>query len=143
MSCPKCGFANPPNSARCQKCGSGLAVAPQQQQHAQPPQQQQYATPPQQQQPVQVIVQQQPVVPPQVPVFTVAPKSKSAAAALCFFLGLWGIHNFYLGYIGRGIAQLVLSISYFGLLITIPWVVIEFIRILTGGIKDPRGQPLV
>ena len=138
MSCPQCGFANPPQSTRCQKCGAGLAVAqpqqPQQQQQYAPQQpQQQYA--PQPQQPVQVIVQQQPGV-------NLPPKSKGVAAILCFFFGFLGVHNFYLGYVGRGIVQLILTLTFFGMFITGFWAFIEFIMILCGGIRDPQGQPL-
>ena len=37
-------------------------------------------------------------------------KSWIVAVLLAFFLGTLGVHNFYLGYTGRGVAQLVLSI---------------------------------
>lgn len=37
-------------------------------------------------------------------------KSKTAAALLAFFLGTLGVHNFYLGYIGKAIAQLSITI---------------------------------
>lgn len=41
-------------------------------------------------------------------------KSRMAAGLLGIFLGAWGVHNFYLGYTGKAVAQLVLSI--FGIL---------------------------
>jgi TM2 domain-containing membrane protein YozV len=37
-------------------------------------------------------------------------KSKMAAGLLGIFLGCWGVHNFYLGYTGKAVGQLVLSI---------------------------------
>ena len=37
-------------------------------------------------------------------------KSKMAAGLLGIFLGQWGVHNFYLGYTGKAVAQLLLSI---------------------------------
>ena len=38
-------------------------------------------------------------------------KSKVAAGVLGLFLGCFGVHNFYLGYIKKGIIQLVISLS--------------------------------
>ena len=42
----------------------------------------------------------------------VAPKSKTTAALLAFFLGGLGIHNFYRGQKGRGFGHLVLSLIF-------------------------------
>lgn len=39
----------------------------------------------------------------------VAPKSKTTASLLAFFLGGFGVHNFYLGQKGRGIGHIVLA----------------------------------
>lgn len=89
------------------------------------------------------------------PMYTGPQKSKLAAALLAFFLGALGIHNFYLGYTGKAVCQLVLTI--FGYLTAIfaigflfifavgIWAFIEFIMILIGGGKydrDARGIPL-
>ncbi|MDR3593568.1 NINE protein [Clostridium sp.] len=77
------------------------------------------------------------------------PKSKVAAALLAFFLGGLGIHRFYLGYTGIGLAQLlctlILGIITLGFycIIGSMWAFIEFILILTGTIKDVNGQPLL
>lgn len=70
------------------------------------------------------------------------PKSRVAAALLAFFLGTLGIHNFYLGYTGRGIAQLILTIVgwmtvwlIIGGIVIIAvgiWVLVEFFMILIG-----------
>lgn len=38
----------------------------------------------------------------------ISPKSRLAALLLGIFLGRFGVHNFYLGRIGRGIAQLIM-----------------------------------
>lgn len=76
-------------------------------------------------------------------------KSKGTAALLAFFLGVLGIHRFYLGYNGIGIVQLLLLVGGFltcgitsiaaGL-----WAFIDFILILTGSIsKDAEGNPIV
>lgn len=72
-------------------------------------------------------------------------KSKIAAGLLGIFLGAYGVHNFYLGYTGKAIAQLLITIlSCFTLsLISSVWGLIEGIMILTGSIKvDGNGQPL-
>ena len=37
-------------------------------------------------------------------------KSRLAAGLLAITLGIWGVHNFYLGYIGRGAAQIILTL---------------------------------
>ena len=69
-------------------------------------------------------------------------KSKMAAGLLGIFLGGWGIHNFYLGYTGKGIAQIFVTLFTcgFGAL----WGFIEGIMILTGSINtDAEGNPLV
>ena len=67
-------------------------------------------------------------------------KSKLAAGLLGIFLGGFGVHNFYLGYTGKGIAQIVLS---FCCGIGVIWGFIEGIMILCGSIKtDAKGIPL-
>lgn len=72
-------------------------------------------------------------------------KSKICAGLLGIFLGALGVHNFYLGYTGKGVAQLLISLLSFGLLSWISgiWGFIEGIMILTGSInKDASGNPL-
>jgi TM2 domain-containing membrane protein YozV len=51
------------------------------------------------------------------------------AALLAFFVGAIGIHRFYLGYTGIGIAQ-IFTLGGCGI-----WSLIDFIRILTGDLK--------
>ena len=82
----------------------------------------------------------------------VSDKSKVVAALLCFFLGGLGMHRFYLGYTGSGFLLLVLNgigilttafIIGFGFLgIAIIWEIIDFFRILFGGLKDSQGRSL-
>lgn len=74
------------------------------------------------------------------------PKQWIFALLLAFFVGPLGIHNFYLGYTGRGLIQLILSVIIIGLPITAIWALIEFIMILmrSGSYGcDASGQPLV
>ncbi len=69
-----------------------------------------------------------------------AQKSKLAAGLFGIFLGGLGVHNFYLGYTGKAIAQIILSFC-FG--IGAIWGLIEGILILCGTInKDAKGNPL-
>ena len=72
-------------------------------------------------------------------------KSKIAAGLLGIFLGAFGVHNFYLGYTGKAVAQLLISILSCGFLAFASsiWGLIEGILILTGSISvDGNGVPL-
>lgn len=72
-------------------------------------------------------------------------KSKMAAGLLGIFLGSLGIHNFYLGYTGKAVAQLLITILSCGFLAIVSeiWGLIEGIQILTGSISvDANGVPL-
>lgn len=72
-------------------------------------------------------------------------KSKLAAGLLGIFLGSLGIHRFYLGFVGIGIAQLLITVLTCGIgaFISGTWGFIEGILILTGNInKDSDGNPL-
>lgn len=72
-------------------------------------------------------------------------KSKMAAGLFGIFLGSFGVHNFYLGYTGKAIAQLLITLLTcgFGAMISSVWGLIEGILILTGSIdKDAQGNPL-
>ena len=52
---------------------------------------------------------------------------------LCFFLGVFGIHRFYVGKIGTGILML-LTLGGLGI-----WSLIDFIIIVCGNFKDKQG----
>lgn len=68
-------------------------------------------------------------------------KSKMTAGLLGILLGGFGVHNFYLGYTGKGIAQIALTVLLCGS--GYLWGLIEGIMILTGSIKaDAKGIPL-
>lgn len=72
-------------------------------------------------------------------------KSKMAAGLLGIFLGSLGIHNFYLGFTGKAVAQLLISILSCGFLAIVSWVwgLVEGIMILTGKTTvDAKGVPL-
>lgn len=67
----------------------------------------------------------------------VSVKSRLAAALLAWFLGVFGVHRFYVGKIGTGLLMLV-TLGGLGI-----WVLIDFIMILVGSFKDKQGLPLV
>ena len=72
-------------------------------------------------------------------------KSKMAAGLLGIFLGAFGVHNFYLGYTGKAVAQLLISVLSCGIFAVASeiWGLVEGIQILTGSIKtDAKGVPL-
>lgn len=114
--CVGCGFANGTGDKFCGNCGkevaSGAAVCMS----------------------CGFAIENKPVVDPSLQ------KSKLVAGLLGIFLGGLGIHNFYLGFTGKAIAQIVLSFC-FG--IGAIWGLIEGIMILTGSInKDAKDIPL-
>ncbi|APV45008.1 TM2 domain-containing membrane protein YozV [Dehalogenimonas formicexedens] len=68
-------------------------------------------------------------------------KSKIAAGLFGIFLGAFGVHRFYLGFVGIGIVQIVVTIVTLGF--GGVWGFIEGILLLTGTFnKDARGIPL-
>jgi hypothetical protein len=85
-----------------------------------------------------------PVAPPPPPQQSLPlpnPKSRVAFILLGVFLGLFGIHNFYAGYIGKALAQLLLNLFLCWTLI-VPlgisiWVLVEVITIS----HDAQGRP--
>jgi len=71
----------------------------------------------------------------------VGAKSKLTAGLLGIFLGWAGVHNFYLGYTGKAVIQLILYFVTCGLASL--WGFIEGILILCGKIdKDGKGNKL-
>ncbi len=65
-----------------------------------------------------------------------SPKSRLAAALLAWFLGVFGIHRFYVGKVGTGILMIV-TLGGLGI-----WALIDFIMILVGSFKDKEGRVL-
>jgi TM2 domain-containing membrane protein YozV len=63
-----------------------------------------------------------------------AGKSQLVALLLALFVGVLGIHRFYLGYTGIGIIQL-LTLGGFGI-----WSLIDLILIITGDLKPKNGD---
>jgi hypothetical protein len=67
----------------------------------------------------------------------VSPKSRLAAALLCFFLGVLGVHRFYVGKIGTGLLQLFTG---GGLGI---WYLVDFVLVVIGRFRDAEGRLLI
>ena len=117
--CPNCGAEVQEGATFCEKCGASMTV---QQEAVQQPQQQ--------------------------PVAGGEQKSKMAAGLLGIFLGAFGVHNFYLGFKGKAITQLLLTLVGWllcglGPLAAEIWGIVEGVMILTGSINaDANGVPL-
>ena len=72
-------------------------------------------------------------------------KSKLAAGLFGIFLGALGIHNFYLGYNGKAVAQLLITVLSCGILGIVSgiWGLVEGIIILSSeDYKDANGNSL-
>ena len=54
-------------------------------------------------------------------------KSVAVYLILCWCFGVIGVHRFYAGKIGTGFCMLVLSCTIFGMIITVPWALVDFI----------------
>ncbi len=113
--CQNCGTYTPPETTNCPRCGAFVKTE-------EPP----------------AFVPQFHYQPPK-PV-TQYPKSRLAVGVVAALFGSLGLHNFYLGHKGRGIAQLVLTLcGLFTLgLTTIAssiWAIVEAIMILSGSVN--------
>ncbi|MDM4761812.1 NINE protein [Galbitalea sp. SE-J8] len=67
----------------------------------------------------------------------VSPKSRLVATLLGFFLGGLGVHRFYLGNVGLGIALLLVGWLTLGI-----WPLIDWIVVLAGNAHDGQGLPV-
>lgn len=65
---------------------------------------------------------------------TVSNRSRLVALLLCFFLGCFGAHRFYLGKTGTAILMLI-TIGGLGI-----WMMVDFILIAAGSLRDAEGR---
>ncbi len=79
-------------------------------------------------------------VTPEVVDTNVSSKSRLVAFLLAFFVGVLGVHNFYLGKTGLGIAQLILTITIIGSIASSIWALVDWIMIVAGSAKDSDGK---
>jgi TM2 domain-containing membrane protein YozV len=63
-------------------------------------------------------------------------KNLLVAALLCFFLGLVGVHRFFVGKVGTGILMIV-TLGGLGI-----WTLIDFIMLVVGSFSDKNGKVL-
>jgi hypothetical protein len=66
----------------------------------------------------------------------VSDKRRLAAAILCFLLGVFGVHRFYVGKIGTGLLWLF-TLGFLGL-----GMLADFILILAGEFQDSEGRKI-
>lgn len=112
MFCRNCGTELSDEAAFCPKCGASK-------------------NPAQNQGPTPTVTQ--------APVYQgpVSPKSRLAALLLCFFVGVLGVHRFYVGKVGTGIIWIVTLGGGFGI-----GTLVDFIMIICGSFTDKEGLPL-
>lgn len=70
----------------------------------------------------------------------ISDKSRLATFLLAFFLGPLGIHRFYVGKIGSGIAMLLLTLTIIGMLATGIWSLVDWIMAVSGLFRDADGR---
>ena len=76
-------------------------------------------------------------------------KSRIAAALLAFLFGTFGVHNFYMGKTGKGVAQLLIgtlgaAACGIGTIVTMIWSVYEGIQLLKDNVPtDGHGMPFI
>ena len=63
-----------------------------------------------------------------------SPSSRLVTLLLCWFLGVFGVHRFYVGKAGTGVLMLV-TLGGLGI-----WVLIDLILILVGSFTDIEGR---
>ena len=68
------------------------------------------------------------------PQIQISDKGFVPTALLCFLLGVFGAHRFYVGKIGTGILMLI-TVGGFGI-----WALIDLIIIIVGNFKDKEGR---
>lgn len=69
-------------------------------------------------------------------------KLRLPAFLLCWFLGVFGGHRFYVGRTGSAVAMLLLTLTGFGILVTSIWALVDLIGIASGAFKDKDGAVL-
>lgn len=122
MFCANCGMQLPDSANHCTHCGAATGVATPAYAAGAPPPPPNYGHAP----PAAGYAVQ---------------KSRVAYILLGLFLGGLGIHNFYAGYAGRGVAQLLITLLIGWLIVPLVavgiWVIVEVITVT----RDAQGVP--
>jgi len=73
-----------------------------------------------------------------------ARRNRWVAGALAILLGTFGVHRFYMGFIGTGVLQALLTVLSFGMLapLVAVWAFIEGILCFCGVMRDVEGNYL-
>jgi TM2 domain-containing membrane protein YozV len=64
----------------------------------------------------------------------VSPFNRLVTLLLCIFVGALGVHRFYVGKIGTGVAM-IFTLGGLGI-----WVLVDFIMIIVGSFRDANGR---
>lgn len=67
---------------------------------------------------------------------TIQLKNPVIGLVLGLFLGIFGADRFYKGDIGLGVVKLILTITYFGIIITFVWSIVDFFLVWKGIKQD-------
>ena len=65
------------------------------------------------------------------------------AFLLAFFLGVFGVHRFYVGKTGSGIVMLVLTLTLVGAIVTAIWATVDWILLVCGAFRDGEDRRIV
>ena len=60
----------------------------------------------------------------------------------CLLLGPFGVHRFYAGRIVTGVLMLILTLSAYGLIVSVPWWIVDLVLILVGLFRDRHGNKI-
>jgi TM2 domain-containing membrane protein YozV len=66
-------------------------------------------------------------------------KNIVVAVILCLVFGLIGVHRMYVGKVGTGILMLVMTLSGFGVIISLLLAFVDFISLICGTFKDKQN----
>lgn len=149
--CSRCGASNAITVNFCGNCGMALPIVEEAQSipvqtvtpSVDPTFQQAAPSIPYPAQPYGMEDSNQPTPPPYVVPYR--PKSRIAAGIMAILIGTFGVHNFYLGYTKKAVAQLLLTLLSGFILSVVPfiWGIVEGVMLLCGKIDlDGHNVPL-
>ena len=120
MQCPYCGNDVPPGVSTCPSCGASMPTDSFQPSHQTVSPQAQYARP-------------------SASYGQGAAKSQTVYVILGVLLGCFGVHDFYAGYTGKGVAQLLISVLSCGAAAWVSWIwaIVEICTVK----QDAKGIP--